>query len=75
MVSEISASPVGCAGFLDRHGTIIEDVQYANSLDQLTIYPETIGAPHEVKQAGLRLIVVSNQSGVAPGAGRPVIPR
>lgn len=74
MEREIDAASGARAVFLDRDGTIVEDVGYASSLDQLEIYPETIGALHELKEAGFRLIVVSNQSGVARGLIDPSFP-
>ncbi|MEW6369270.1 MAG: HAD family hydrolase [Acidobacteriota bacterium] len=62
------------AVFLDRDGTLVEDVGYPNSVDQLIIYPEVAGALHRLKAAGFRLIVLSNQSGVARGLMDPSFP-
>lgn len=53
--------------FLDRDGTIMDDVGYASSLDQLIPYPYAAQALHELKAAGFLIILVSNQAGVGRG--------
>ncbi|MBN1663365.1 MAG: HAD family hydrolase [Deltaproteobacteria bacterium] len=55
------------AVFLDRDGTINEDVGYLNSLSKLRLFPETPQAIKEIRDAGLKAIVITNQSGVARG--------
>lgn len=55
------------AVFLDRDGTIIEDVGYINDPDLIKFYPETARALKKLKERGLQLAVISNQSGVARG--------
>jgi D,D-heptose 1,7-bisphosphate phosphatase len=55
------------AVFLDRDGTLIEDAGYLGDPDQVRLLP---GAPEglaRLRQAGFRLVLVSNQSGVARG--------
>ena len=55
------------AVFLDRDGTIIHDVGYLSDPAQVEVLP---GAPNALKllrDMGLALVVVSNQSGVARG--------
>ena len=53
--------------FLDRDGTIIEDVGYLEALAQVSFYPWTIDAIRALNRAGLPVVVVTNQSGVARG--------
>ena len=55
------------AVFLDRDGTLIEEAGYPDRLERITLFPYTIDAVRLLNRAGLRVIVVSNQSGVARG--------
>ncbi|MEW6455502.1 MAG: HAD family hydrolase [Acidobacteriota bacterium] len=55
------------AVFLDRDGTINEDVGYPNSFDKIKIFPESFQAIKLINNAGFLSIVVSNQAGVAMG--------
>ncbi|MFQ5458351.1 MAG: D-glycero-alpha-D-manno-heptose-1,7-bisphosphate 7-phosphatase [Myxococcota bacterium] len=59
---------MGRAGvFLDRDGTIIEDVGYLDTADRLRLLPRAAEAVRLLNAAGLVTIVISNQSGVARG--------
>jgi len=53
--------------FLDRDGTLNPDPGYIRSSDQFDLFPGVAQALSILKQAGARLIVVTNQSGVARG--------
>jgi heptosyltransferase-2 len=53
--------------FLDRDGTLNPDPGYIQSSDQYELFPGVPQALARLKQAGARLIVVTNQSGVARG--------
>ena len=55
------------AVFLDRDGTISEEVGYVNHLDRFKVYPWTGEAIRRLNRAGLQAIVITNQSGVARG--------
>lgn len=55
------------AVFLDRDGTIIEDVGYLHDLDQIAFYPFANDAIRALNRSGLAVVVVTNQSGVARG--------
>ena len=55
------------AVFLDRDGTIIEEVGYLDRPERVELYPWAIDAVRALNRAGLRVILVSNQSGVARG--------
>ena len=53
--------------FLDRDGTLNPDPGYINSPDQYELFPGVPEALARLKRAGARLIVVTNQSGIARG--------
>ena len=53
--------------FLDCDGTLIEDPGYINSPDQVKLLEGVTEALVELRAMGYKLIVVSNQSGVARG--------
>ncbi len=55
------------AVFMDRDGTVSEEVGYVNHRDRFRLYPWTAGAIRKLNQAGLQAIVITNQSGVARG--------
>jgi D-glycero-D-manno-heptose 1,7-bisphosphate phosphatase len=55
------------AVFLDRDGTIIEDVGYLDRLDRIAFFPWTVDAIRALYRAGLLVVVVTNQSGIARG--------
>jgi D-glycero-D-manno-heptose 1,7-bisphosphate phosphatase len=55
------------AVFLDRDGTMIEDVGYLDALDRIAFYPWTVDAIRMLNRAGLPVVVVTNQSGIARG--------
>ena len=53
--------------FLDRDGTLNEDVDYLSRVDDLQIFPFTQSALKLLKDAGFLLVVVTNQSGIGRG--------
>lgn len=55
------------AVFLDRDGTMIEDVGYLDALSRVAFYPWTVDAIRAFNRAGLPVVVVTNQSGIARG--------
>ncbi len=55
------------AVFLDRDGTINEEVGYLDSLDKLKMIPAAYEAIRLINSSGMKAIVVTNQSGVARG--------
>lgn len=55
------------AVFVDRDGTLIEDVGYLSSVDQIKLIPKATEALKILKSCGYKIIVISNQSGVARG--------
>ncbi len=55
------------AVFLDRDGTINEEMGYINHLSRLRVFPQAAPAIRRLNEAGLKAVVISNQSGVARG--------
>lgn len=55
------------AVFLDRDGTICEEVGYLNHVSRFRMFPFVAPALRRLNEAGYPVIVVSNQSGVARG--------
>ncbi|MEQ8763329.1 MAG: D-glycero-beta-D-manno-heptose 1,7-bisphosphate 7-phosphatase [Planctomycetota bacterium] len=55
------------AVFLDRDGTLIEDVHFPRRVDDLHILAGVPEALRSLRDAGYRLIVLTNQSGIARG--------
>lgn len=53
--------------FLDRDGTICEEVGYVNHLSRSRLLPRSLEAIRLINQAGLLAVVTTNQSGVARG--------
>ncbi|MEP7118463.1 MAG: HAD family hydrolase [Acidobacteriota bacterium] len=59
------------AVFLDRDGTINDDVGYLSEMAHLTLYPWAIDAVRLLNRAGYLVVMVTNQGGI----GRKVIRR
>lgn len=55
------------AVFLDRDGTLIDEVGYLDRLDRMRLFPWSIDAIRLLNRAGFAVVVVSNQAGVARG--------
>lgn len=55
------------AVFLDRDGTINEEVGYLDKIEKLKIFPNAYEAIQLINDSGMKTIVVSNQAGVARG--------
>ena len=55
------------AVFLDRDGTMIEDVGYLNRVEDLRVFPWTVDAIRSLNRAGFLVVVVTNQSAIARG--------
>jgi D-glycero-D-manno-heptose 1,7-bisphosphate phosphatase len=55
------------AVFLDRDGTINEEMGYINHLDRFVLLPRTTQAIRKLNDAGLKVVVITNQSGAARG--------
>lgn len=55
------------AVFLDRDGTVNEEVGYLRDLKQLKLIPGSGAAIRRLNDAGLIVVLVTNQSGIARG--------
>jgi D-glycero-D-manno-heptose 1,7-bisphosphate phosphatase len=55
------------AVFLDRDGTVSEEVGYVNHIDRFRLFPWSGAALHKLNEAGLVTVLVTNQSGIARG--------
>jgi histidinol-phosphate phosphatase family protein len=55
------------AVFLDKDGTLVEDVPYNVDPDRIRLTPRAGAGLSMLHRAGFRLVVVTNQSGVARG--------
>ncbi|HUK62741.1 MAG TPA: HAD family hydrolase [Dongiaceae bacterium] len=53
--------------FLDRDGTLVREIGYLSSPDEIELLPGVVGALRTAREAGLPVIVISNQSGVGRG--------
>jgi len=66
-------TPVSRAGavFLDRDGTLMENVPYCRRAEDVHVFPGVDDALSALRRAGWRLIVITNQSGIARGLITP----
>ena len=55
------------AVFLDRDGTINEEMGYINHIDRFVLLPGAAAAIRKINQSGLKAVVLTNQSGAARG--------
>jgi histidinol-phosphate phosphatase family protein len=55
------------AVFLDRDGVLVREVDYLCRPSQLEVLPGVPRALKDLRKAGFRLVVVTNQSGIARG--------
>jgi D-glycero-D-manno-heptose 1,7-bisphosphate phosphatase len=53
--------------FLDRDGTLIEEVGYLDRLDRIQVFPFSIDAVRLLNRAGFAVVVVTNQAGIGRG--------
>ena len=55
------------AVFMDRDGTVSDEVGYVNHIDRYRLLPRSAEAIRRLNEAGLMTFVVTNQSGIARG--------
>jgi D-glycero-D-manno-heptose 1,7-bisphosphate phosphatase len=55
------------AVFLDRDGTLIEEVGYLDRPDRVRLFPWSVAAIRALNQARIPIVLITNQSGVARG--------
>jgi D-glycero-D-manno-heptose 1,7-bisphosphate phosphatase len=62
------APPAGRpAVFLDRDGTLLDELGYLSDPDRVRLLPGAADAVRALNEAGLPVVVVTNQSGIARG--------
>ncbi len=55
------------AVFLDRDGTLIVEKNYLHNPEEVEVFPGAGGALKKLSDAGFKLIIVTNQSGIGRG--------
>ncbi len=55
------------AVFFDRDGTLMEEVHYCADPAQVKVFPGVSDALRKLKDAGFRIIIATNQSGIGRG--------
>src|SRR5437588_1541734 len=55
------------AFFVDRDGTLNEDIGYVSTPDELKLFPWAAQSLRLINEAGFKAIVITNQSGIARG--------
>jgi D-glycero-D-manno-heptose 1,7-bisphosphate phosphatase len=55
------------AVFFDRDGTLMEEVHYCGDPARVRVFPGVPEALRQLKEAGFRTFVITNQSGIARG--------
>ena len=55
------------AFFLDRDGTVAEEVGYMNHVSRFRLYPFAAEAIRKIREAGYAAVIITNQAGVARG--------
>jgi D-glycero-D-manno-heptose 1,7-bisphosphate phosphatase len=63
----VNATTATAAVFVDRDGTLIKERGFLDRVERLAFYPWTVDAIRALNHAGLRIVLVSNQSGIARG--------
>ncbi len=53
--------------FLDRDGTLLEESGYLDRLERLIFFPYSVDAVRLLNRAGFRVVVITNQAGIARG--------
>ncbi|MEW6074548.1 MAG: HAD family hydrolase [Planctomycetota bacterium] len=66
-MSERSAASPRPAVFLDRDGTLIDELGYLADPDRVALFPGAAAAVRRLNAAGFAVVVATNQSGVARG--------
>ncbi len=67
MEREMTEGNRRAAVFLDRDGTINEEVGYLDRMEKLQLIPGAAEAIRLINESGMKTVVVTNQSGVARG--------
>jgi D-glycero-D-manno-heptose 1,7-bisphosphate phosphatase len=63
----VTASPLRPAIFVDRDGTLSEEIGYVNHLSRFRLFPFAVEAVRLVNRSPFLAVLVTNQAGVARG--------
>jgi D-glycero-D-manno-heptose 1,7-bisphosphate phosphatase len=55
------------AVFFDRDGTLMEEAEYCRDPQRVRVFPYAAASLGKLKQAGFKLILITNQSGIGRG--------
>lgn len=55
------------AAFLDRDGTILDELGYVTPASKITIYPWSVDSIRLLKRAGYAVVIITNQGGIGLG--------
>ncbi|MGV3533659.1 MAG: D-glycero-alpha-D-manno-heptose-1,7-bisphosphate 7-phosphatase, partial [Chthoniobacteraceae bacterium] len=55
------------AVFLDRDGTLMEEVEYCREPEKVRLFPGVSEAIDELRAADYRIVIITNQSGIGRG--------
>jgi D-glycero-D-manno-heptose 1,7-bisphosphate phosphatase len=67
MVSGMTPQPTARAVFLDRDGTLMEEVHYCRDPALVSLLPGVMEGLQELKLRGYLTVIVTNQSGIGRG--------
>ena len=59
------------AVFVDRDGTVVDEIGYQSDPDRIRVIPGAAGAISKLNKLGIPVVVISNQAGVARGLFTP----
>lgn len=62
-----SSEAKSAAVFVDRDGTIMHDADYCSDPNQVRLFPGVPNALRQLKSAGYKIIIITNQSGIGRG--------
>jgi D-glycero-D-manno-heptose 1,7-bisphosphate phosphatase len=66
-MTTLSPNELSPAVFLDRDGTIMRDVNYCADPAAVEIFPGVTAALRKLRDAGFKIVVITNQSGIGRG--------